>query len=83
MANLCAGGMDRIEVRGRRKSSAVSPQEERRHTVSEINRAVIMKNRDISYQEMQYSSGERLKIVGQRKGVDKTGILSHPPIPFP
>ena len=39
----CIRELDRIGVRGRRKSCAARPQEDRRHAVSKINRAASIK----------------------------------------
>ena len=43
VVNTCVRELDRIGVRGRRKSCAAGRQEGERHAVNEINRAVSMK----------------------------------------
>ena len=64
--------MDRIEVRGRR-SCKVRPQEDWRHAVSKINKAVSMK---IVIEDSKRCNipvkRERLKTVSQRRGVNET-----------
>ena len=59
--------LDRIRVRGRRKSYAARLQEEGRHTVSKINRAISMK---IVVEDIKNCSilavRERLKTLSQR-----------------
>ena len=60
-------------MRGRGKSCAVRLQEQGRHAVSKIRRAVIMK---IAVKESKRGNiaaiRKRLKTVSQRRGVDKT-----------
>ena len=64
--------MDRIKVRGRGKSCAARPQEQGRHAVSKIRRAVSMK---IAVKKSKRGNiatmRKRLKTVSQRRGVDK------------
>ena len=57
-------------VRGRRKSCAPRQQEDWRHTVSKINRAVGMKKAiEDSKRSNIPAKRERLKTVSQTKGV--------------
>ena len=62
-------------MRGRRKSCAARPQEDRRHAVSKINRAFNMK---IAKENSKICNipgkreRERMKTVNQRRGVDET-----------
>ena len=60
-------------MRGRVKSCAARPREQRRHTVSEIRRAVSM---EVAVKESKRGNiaamRKRLKTVSQRRGVDKT-----------
>ncbi|MPC81589.1 hypothetical protein E2C01_076214 [Portunus trituberculatus] len=65
--------MDRIGMIERRKPSAARPQEEVRHAVSKIKRAVSMKiaikdSKRCNIPEVR----KRLKTVNQRRGVDET-----------
>ena len=59
-------------MRGRSKSCAAGPREQGRHAVREIRRAVSMK---IAVKEIKRGNiaamRKRLKIVSQRRGVDK------------
>ena len=67
---------DTIGVKGRRKSCATRPQEDRRHAVSKINRTVSMK---IAIEDSKRCNvpmkREKLKTVSQRRGVDETKIF--------
>ena len=69
----CIREVDRIEVRGRRKSCAARPREEGRHAVSKIKRAVSMK---IAVEDSERGNiaaeRKRLETVSQRRGVDET-----------
>ena len=74
--------LDRIQMRQRRKSCAMRLQEEGRHAVSMINRAVSMKRAIEDSKRCNFLvKGETLKTVVQRRGVNKTktfdSILSH------
>ena len=63
-------------MRGRRKSCAARPQEDGRHAVSKINRAVSMK---IGIEDSKRcnipAKRESLKTVSQRRGVNVTKSL--------
>ena len=70
----CIREVDRIGVRGRRKSCAARPREKgRRHAVSKIRRAVSMK---IAVEDSKRGNiaaeRKRLKTVSQRRGIDET-----------
>ena len=71
LVNSCIRELDRIGVRGRRKSCAMRPQEEGRHAVSNITRAVSMK---IAIGDRQRCSiparREGMKTLSQRREVD-------------
>ena len=60
-------------MRERSKSNAARPREQGRHAVSEIRRAVSM---EVGIKESKRGNiaamRKRLKIVSQRRGVDKT-----------
>ena len=69
-----------MEARGRSKSCAVRQQEQGRHAVSDIRRAVSMK---IVIKESKRGNiaamRKTLKTVSQRRGVDKTKSFFIPP----
>ena len=69
----CIREVDRIGVRERRQSCAARLQEEGRHAVSKIRRAVSMK---ITVEDSKRANitamRERLKTVSLRKGIDET-----------
>ena len=57
MVNSCVRELDRIGVKGRRKSCEARPQEGRRHAVSKIDRAVCM--------EMAIEDSKRCNILAR------------------
>ena len=73
LVNFCIRELDRIGVRGRRKFCAARPEENGRHAVSMINRAVNMKIAIEDSKECNIPANrDMLKIVSQGRGVDET-----------
>ena len=73
LVNSCIREVHRIGVRGRSKSCAARPQEQGRHAISEIRRAVSM---EVAVKDRKRGNiaamRKRVKTVSQRRGVDKT-----------
>ena len=73
LVNSCSRELDRIWVRGRRKSCAEMQQEDGRQAVSKISRAVNMKIAIEDSKRCNISAKRgRLKAISQRRGVDET-----------